>query len=273
MGVLKVKTADGFVDAGAALSLIGGGTVDAVLEELTITENGEYTPSAGVDGFSKVIAAIETDGGGGSATELSWKYPNHTGALISNIRGYFPGVSKLTIDMAGAAVVVPQIGYIGLGESTAVIDILNSQNATLPSDLFRQTANVKEINFVNGIYHSGTLNRFLYQFNTSTINPSPNYTGEVTVKGFHLDNITAFNGFFYANGGTTCNIVWEGTLYASVDISTAVNLTAESANRLISCLADYSAGEAHTLTLGATLLAKVTEEKITEATGKGWTLA
>lgn len=49
--------------AGGGTGGSGGGTVEAVLEELTITENGEYTPGAGVDGFSKVIAAIEASGG------------------------------------------------------------------------------------------------------------------------------------------------------------------------------------------------------------------
>lgn len=43
------------------LSNISGGSgesADPVLQELSITENGEYLPSEGVDGFSKVVANI-----------------------------------------------------------------------------------------------------------------------------------------------------------------------------------------------------------------------
>lgn len=44
--------------------VFGYGQVDAVLETLEITKNGEYTPPDGVDGFSKVVANVA---GGGSS--------------------------------------------------------------------------------------------------------------------------------------------------------------------------------------------------------------
>lgn len=49
--------------------LIGAGDgsgeiVSAVLEELEVTENGEYLPGTGVDGFSKVTVNVPSAGGG-----------------------------------------------------------------------------------------------------------------------------------------------------------------------------------------------------------------
>lgn len=38
--------------------------VPAVVEELNVTENGEYTPGNGVDGFSKVTVNVASSGGG-----------------------------------------------------------------------------------------------------------------------------------------------------------------------------------------------------------------
>lgn len=45
------------------IQLMGKLVKDPVLEELEITENGEYTPSEGFDGFSKVIAEVAASSG------------------------------------------------------------------------------------------------------------------------------------------------------------------------------------------------------------------
>lgn len=42
-----------------------GGIVDATLEELEATENGEYIPGDGVDGFSKVVVNVPSEDGAG----------------------------------------------------------------------------------------------------------------------------------------------------------------------------------------------------------------
>ena len=57
---------DGFSKVTVSVPVMEG--TEPVLEELTITENGEYTPGDGVDGFSKVIANII--GGSGSGAVL-----------------------------------------------------------------------------------------------------------------------------------------------------------------------------------------------------------
>lgn len=50
---------DGFVDA---IGDISGGT--AVLESLSVSANGHYTPSAGVDGFNDIVVNVSGGGGG-----------------------------------------------------------------------------------------------------------------------------------------------------------------------------------------------------------------
>ena len=65
----KTGKADGDLTA-AVDSLAAGYGIgsDPVLTELTITENGEYTPGEGVDGFSKVVANVAASGGSGAET-------------------------------------------------------------------------------------------------------------------------------------------------------------------------------------------------------------
>ena len=51
------------------------------------------------------------------------------------------------------------------------------------------------------------------------------------------------------------------------------NLTHDSLAAMINNLYDYSGGTAHTLTIGATNLAKLSAEEIAAATAKNWTIA
>ena len=46
----------------------GSGVVKPILQEKTATENGEYLPDRGYDGFSKVTVDVQNSGGGGGIT-------------------------------------------------------------------------------------------------------------------------------------------------------------------------------------------------------------
>lgn len=60
----------------------------AVLEPLSITANGNYTPSAGVDGFSSVT--VNVSGGGGAVVQPLSVTQNGTYNPLSGVDGYAP---------------------------------------------------------------------------------------------------------------------------------------------------------------------------------------
>ncbi len=72
MGKVIIETNDFDLSLGGN----GGGGSSAVLEPLSITKNGEYTPSEGVDGFSSVVASVTPD------TEVVGKTVTKNGTYI-----------------------------------------------------------------------------------------------------------------------------------------------------------------------------------------------
>lgn len=78
----------------------GGGTVVPVLEPLEVTENGEYLPDDGVDGFSKVTVNVPSDDGGdtGDMPQCSvLEYLEPTGAQYINTGLYPTSETKIEI--------------------------------------------------------------------------------------------------------------------------------------------------------------------------------
>ena len=57
-------------DIAVAKKLAGGGGGSAVIESLSVTENGTYTAPSGVDGYSPVTVNVSGGGGGGDEFEL-----------------------------------------------------------------------------------------------------------------------------------------------------------------------------------------------------------
>ena len=73
------------------------------------------------------------------------------------------------------------------------------------------------------------------------------------------------------------NIIFEGVITKQgLNLSHSTKLTHDSLMSVLNCLKDYSedtSGTAHSLTLGSTNLAKLTDAEKAIATNKGWTLA
>ena len=67
---------------------------------------------------------------------------------------------------------------------------------------------------------------------------------------------------------------FEGVLTNNLKIDECVKLSHESIMKLLGILKDYAGtGTTHTLTLGTTNLAKLTDAEKAIATNRGWTLA
>ena len=70
-------TAQGTYDTGTAS---GGG---AVLEHLSVTQNGTYTPSAGVDGYDQV--SVNVSGGGGASNIVTGTFKGTTAGAAMDV--------------------------------------------------------------------------------------------------------------------------------------------------------------------------------------------
>lgn len=117
------------------------------------------------------------------------------------------------------------------------------------------------------------------QWNTTPItnfNNSFNDTGLVYIPSLDFANVTAIGNMFNStsrlmNIGEISNIKISG-----INLNQAVNLNHDTLMRFLNALYDYASEGStgtYTLTLGATNLAKLTDEEKAIATNKGWTLS
>lgn len=82
------------------------------------------------------------------------------------------------------------------------------------------------------------------------------------------------NGFYYFfKGNTALSKLHFTDIYGSLDVSVSTQFTREALLEIIGNLRDMTGSTPLTLTLGATNLAKLTEEDIALATEKNWTVA
>lgn len=94
-----------------------------------------------------------------------------------------------------------------------------------------------------------------------------------TVPLLDMGNVKYPQGLFLSSNAIVNLDGFKNLAVSGLDLSAQVLLTVESLMNVINNLKDLTGGTAQTLTLGATNLAKLTDEQKAVATNKNWVLA
>lgn len=90
------------------------------------------------------------------------------------------------------------------------------------------------------------------------------------------ENTKFYSNTFGTSLGSLEECIFSGVIGNNLKLSNCTKLNHDSLMSVINILKDYSSDTsttAHTLTLGTTLQAKLTDSEKAQATGKGWTIA
>lgn len=239
------------------------------LEELEVTQNGEYTPQEGVDGFSRVVAEfdpsslpkinVSTISISNDCLDEEGTWKEFTRINPQNIRGFtFANCNNLL--------------FLDASEwDTSKITGSFTQN-------FRNCNSLQWLNSAN--WDTSNITAFQATF----INC---YSMEwIDTTSWDMSKVTELTDNTFANCHSLTSLIGNKTIedvigndvvcMKGMKISFALydtnRLDRASLRALINGLADLTGQTAQTLTIGAILLAKLTNEDIAIATNKNWTI-
>ena len=209
------------------------------LEDITITDNGEYTCGEGFDGFGKVNVDLK-----GKVKVTTFKITND----CINEEGRWEG--DVLLDTSQVTTIKGLIMDV-----TKMVD--------LDTTYWDSTKFTSIFQFLNGCTKCRGIN--LVNWNV----PNLTQTNYATYRAVALETLIWYKTIeeVLAN-----NISCLNGLKVGLDVSTT-KLDRASLRALINGLSGLSDTTTQTLTLGATLRAKLTEEDIAIATAKNWTIA
>lgn len=210
------------------------------LEDITITDNGEYTPSEGFDGFGKVNVDVQPP----KVKVTTFKITND----CLNEDGIWEG-DKL----------------IDTSECTTIKGLIMdlTKMVALDTTSWDSTKFTSIFQFLNGCTKCKAIN--LINWNV----PNLTQTNYATYRASSLETLIWYKTIEEVLEN---NISCLNGLAVGLDVSTTV-LDRASLRALINGLADLTDTTTQTLSLGNTLRAKLTEEDIAIATNKNWTIA
>lgn len=246
----------------------GGGT--ASFTDVTDTTAAAADVAQGKYFYDSAGVRTEGTASGGGGYVLKWKASGNNSPAI---RGIYENVVGVEIDCNGVATAAPAIAYSAFANTDIRIIYKNVANLTGSpfGDFLRQSPCASYVDFGNGAPQ--TMLRMFYQWGYSQ--DGNFHSGTVTVVNLRLDNFSSNNNSFNPGGSydRKFDVYFTGQLKNDVNINTWNALNADSWNRLIECLYDYSGGTAHTLTVGNTLKQYIDSEHMALATSRNWTIA
>ena len=238
------------------------------LEDLTATDNGTYTPSEGFDGFGKVNVDVQPP-------KIKLLNLTTTNNIINN--SCLNDEGMLDYDYLLDTTVMTEFNFNSM-TNLVKLRCSNWDTSALKTLYYfvRNCTSLVEVDVSN--------------FNTSKVtNMGETFKGAtklkmVDVRNWDASNVTNSTYCFYQCdsltsiiGGATIEEVLENKISCMNGLKVSINLTKTlkldraSLRALINGLAEVETTQ--TLTLGATLRAKLTEEDIAIATAKNWTIA
>ena len=264
-----------------------------VLTELTVTANGEYLPADyDADGFSKVTANFDTSSlpkvkvYSFSLTDDcinedgTWNAEHYIDlSVVTNLSNAFRGLTKLQrIELIGSTTKLTSIQSIfNSSRNLKYIDMSNMDVSNVTDFSYAFIA-ARELEYLN-VSGWDTSKAITFR---SFLNYNP--VKSIDLRSFSAENVTdttwMLETYVLENivGNATIEDVVNNNLTVLNKLKVSINLTLTSLDRaslraVINGLADLTGQTTQILTLGAALMAKLTEEDIAIATSKNWTIS
>jgi surface protein len=260
------------------------------LEDITITDNGEYTCGEGFDGFGKVNVDLKGKVKLPSLPQISNNCINSEGrweadvfidtSLMTKFSSTFMNNSKLKyLDVSGWDTSnITELGQLFRSCSSLKtikgIGNWNTSKVTNMAQVFAVCSSLSELDIENWNVTSVTSMWYMFQ--------NLNLTS-LDLSKWSVPNLANVSEMFKFNpklksliGNRTIEEVLENNIGCLNGLKVSLKLSDTALDRaslraIINGLAEVETTQ--TLTLGATLRAKLTEEDIAIMTNKGWSIA
>lgn len=234
---------------------------DAIRKQTKLTEQLSFP-----NGFVSAVESIDADGA------------YNRGLVDGYEDGHEPITLMVTLSGAYANFTFPESHSL----------VLNAPNCTVFERAFAYTKNIKEIKLISNnediqahfyatFFYSANLTLIdLTEFKPLISNFQSCFSGAsklTEIKGVLDLSISTVNAGFDTLPELVEIRFKPNSIYYSISLNSSPKLSATSIQSIIDGLADLTSGTAQTLSLHATVKAKLTEAQIAAITSKNWTLA